>query len=114
MLVVSWLLLFPVDVVGSIDQRHQWQQRPGEAIRRGARDDVSLTRDLEFIRSKEGPVEERSRPHRPRLTGVVYRERTWDKCGDDGGGCYPRQPPAEEPVALLNPPARPTLPLRAS
>ena len=31
MLVVSWLLLFPTDVLGNMERRHQSQQHPGEA-----------------------------------------------------------------------------------
>lgn len=54
-----------------------------EDITRDANDDVSMD---ESIRSKEGPVEERSRPRRRLNQLTVYKERTSVNCGDSGGG----------------------------
>jgi hypothetical protein len=85
-LVVFWLVWFPADVAGSMDWGQQSQQRPGEGIKHGANDNVSLTRDRAFIRSKGGSVEEKSPPRGRRLTGVEYQERTSGNCGNSGGG----------------------------
>ena len=53
-----------------------FQQQEQKGVTRDANDDVSLTMNREFIRSKGGPVEERNRPRGRRLTGILYKEQT--------------------------------------